>query len=154
MIDLWEATTTAGRAEETPVQPAVPRSSYFRQSRQAKECGSIKYMMFVVVDPDAAAEAEPSADDLTIEQWLAEVESRGKRVTGDALRPASEGVTVRVSQGQVLVTDGPFCETKEWIAGFDILDCENLDEAIAIAARHLQANGGKLEIRLFWTDEG
>jgi len=94
----------------------------------------MKYMMFVVVDPAAAAEAEPSQEDLTIEQWLAEVESRGQRVTGDALRPASEAVTVQVSRGQVLVTDGPFCETKEWIAGFDILDCENLDEAIAIAA--------------------
>jgi hypothetical protein len=113
----------------------------------------MRYMMFVVVDPDAAAEAEPSQDDLTIEQWLAEVGDRGKRVTGDALRPASEAVTVRVSHGQVLVTDGPFCETKEWIAGFDILDCENLDEAIAIAARHPQANGGKLELRPFWTDE-
>ena len=101
----------------------------------------MKYMMFVVVGPDAAAEAEPSQDDLTIEQWLAKVESQGERVTGGALRPVSEAVTVRVSRGQVLVTDGPFCETKEWIAGFDILDCENLDEAIAIAARHPQANG-------------
>ena len=113
----------------------------------------MKYMMFVVADPAAAAEAEPSKDDLTIEQWLEEVDSRGKRVTGDALRPASEAVTVRVSHGQVLVTDGPFAETKEWIAGFDILDCQNLDEAIAIAARHPQANGGKLELRRFWTDE-
>ena len=113
----------------------------------------MKYMMFVVVDPDAAAEADPSQDDLTIERWLAEVEDRGKRVTGDALRPVSEAVTVRVSRGQVLVTDGPFCETKEWIAGFDILECDNLDEAIAIAARHPQANGGKLELCLFWTDE-
>jgi hypothetical protein len=42
----------------------------------------MKYMMFVVADPDAAAEAEPSADDLTIEQWLADVDGRGKRVTG------------------------------------------------------------------------
>jgi hypothetical protein len=110
-------------------------------------------MMFVVVDPTAAAEAEPSKDDLTIEQWLEEVDSRGKRVTGDALRPVSEAVTVRVSRGQVLVTDGPFVETKEWIAGFDILECENLDEAIAIAARHPQANGGKLELRPFWTEQ-
>jgi hypothetical protein len=43
----------------------------------------------------------------------------------------------------------PLSETKEWIAGFDILECENLDEAIAIAARHPQANGGKLELRPF-----
>jgi hypothetical protein len=113
----------------------------------------MKYMMFVVADPDAAAEAEPSPDDLTIEQWLEEVERRGKRVTGDALRPVTAAVTVRVSRGQLLVTDGPFVETKEWIAGFDILDCEDLDEAIAIAARHPQANGGKLELRPFWTGE-
>jgi len=113
----------------------------------------MKYMMFVVVSPDAAAEAEPSENDLTIEQWLAEVEARGTRVTGAALRPAAEAITVRVSQGEVLVTDGPFMESKEWIAGFDILDCENLDEAIAIAARHPQASGGKLELRRFWSDE-
>jgi hypothetical protein len=113
----------------------------------------MKFMMFVVADPAAAAEAEPSADDLTIDQWVADVDGRGKRITGDALRPVSEATTVRVSHGKVLVTDGPFTETKEWIAGFDILDCDDLDEAIEIAARHPQANGGKLELRPFWTDE-
>jgi hypothetical protein len=113
----------------------------------------MKYMMFVVADPDAEAQAEPLADELTIEQWLAEVEGSGKRIIGDALRPVSEAKTVRVSGGQVIVTDGPFAESKEWIAGFDVLECENLDEAIAIAARHPQANGGKLELRPFWTDD-
>jgi hypothetical protein len=113
----------------------------------------MKFMMFVVADPAATAEATPSDDDLTIEQWLADVDGRGKRITGNALRPVSEAVTVRMSQGRVLVTDGPFSETKEWIAGFDILECDDLDEAIAIAARHPQANGGKLELRPFWTGE-
>jgi hypothetical protein len=113
----------------------------------------MKYMMFVVVDPAAAAEAEPSDDDLTIEQWLDDVDGRGKRLTGDRLRPVSDATTVRVSRGQTLVTDGPFTESKEWIAGFDILECDNLDEAIEIAARHPQSNGGKLELRPFWTDE-
>ena len=112
----------------------------------------MKYMMFVVADPDAA-EADLPPDELTIEEWLAEVNGRGKRITGDALRPPGEATTVRLSKGQVLVTDGPFIESKEWIAGFDILDCDNLDEAIEIAARHPQANGGKLELRPFWTDE-
>jgi hypothetical protein len=121
--------------------------------RHLTRSNQMKYMMFVVVDPAAAAEAEPSADDLTIDQWVADVDGRGKRITGDALRPVSEATTVRVSRGKVLVTDGPFTETKEWIAGFDILECDDLDEAIAIAARHPQANGGKLELRPFWTDE-
>ena len=84
----------------------------------------MKYMMLVIADPEAAAEAEPRA-----------------------------ATTVQVSRGQLLVSDGPFVESKEWICGFDILECDDLDEAIAIAARHPQANGGKLELRPFWTDE-
>lgn len=113
----------------------------------------MKYMMFVVADPDAAAEAQPSPNDVTIDEWLADVDGRGKRLTGDRLRPVSDATTVRVSRGELLVTDGPFTESKEWIAGFDILECDDLDEAIAIAARHPQANGGKIELRPFWVDE-
>jgi hypothetical protein len=109
----------------------------------------MKYMMFVVADPAAAAEAEPSENDISIDQWLAEDE--GKRITGDRLRGVADATTVRVSRGEVLVTDGPFTESKEWIAGFDILECDDLDEAIEIASRHPQANGGKLELRPFWT---
>jgi len=108
----------------------------------------MRYMMFVVADPVAAAGADPDADELTIEQWLDHAGER--RVVGDRLRPVSDATTVRVSNGQVLVTDGPFTESKEWIAGFDILECDDLDEAIEIAAKHPQANGGKLELRPFW----
>jgi len=111
----------------------------------------MKYMMFVVADPTAAAEAEQSPDDISIDEWLAEVE--GKRITGDALRGIGDATTVRVSKGEVLVTDGPFTESKEWICGFDIIECEDLDEAIKIASRHPQANGGKLELRPFWTPD-
>lgn len=113
----------------------------------------MKYMMLVIADPEAAAEAEPRAEDWTIEQWLDDVARRGKRIIGSQLRPTSDATTVQVSRGQVLVSDGPFVESKEWICGFDILECDDLDEAIAIAARHPQANGGKLELRPFWTDE-
>ena len=113
----------------------------------------MKYMMFVVADPAAAAEAEPYDGELGIEEWVEDVDGRGKRVTGDRLRGIDDATTVRVSKGEVLVTDGPFTESKEWIAGFDILECADLDEAIAIAAKHPQANGGKLELRPFWTDE-
>jgi hypothetical protein len=108
----------------------------------------MKYMMFVVVDPDA--EATPREEDITIEEWLDDVETHGTRVTGDRLRPPNDATTVRISKGEVLVTDGPFTESKEWIAGFDILDCNDLDEAIEIATRHPQANGGKIELRPFW----
>jgi hypothetical protein len=108
---------------------------------------SMKYMMFVATDlePDAGSE---SPEDLTT--WFADVNGRGKYVTGDRLRPVEDATTVRVRGGDLLVTDGPFTESREWIAGFDILDCEDLDEAIEIASKHPMARFGRLELRPFW----
>ena len=113
----------------------------------------MKYMMFVITGPDGEMRVEPNPDGPTIEEWVADVDGRGKRVTGNVLRPVSDATTVSVSGGQVLVSDGPFVESKDWICGFDILECDDLDEAIAIAARHPMAYGGKIEVRPFWTDE-
>ena len=81
----------------------------------------MKYMMFVATDSDPDAGSE-SPDDLTT--WFADVNGRGKHVTGDRLRPVEDATTVRVRAGELLITDGPFTESREWIAGFDILDCE------------------------------
>ena len=51
------------------------------------------------------------------------------------------------------MTDGPFTESKEWIVGIDILDCDNMDEAIEIASKHPVALAGRIELRPFWQDE-
>jgi hypothetical protein len=112
----------------------------------------MKYMMFVAsdTDPDRDEDAAPDIND-----WLADVEGRGKRVTGDRLRPVDDATTIRVRSGELLVTDGPYTEAKEWILGFDILDCEDLDEAIEIASKHPVAHSGRIELRPFWPiDEG
>ena len=77
-------------------------------------------------------------------------DASGARVMGDALRPIADATTVRKRGGKVLVTDGPFAETREWIAGFDILECADLDEAIEIASQHPMARFGRLELRPFW----
>jgi hypothetical protein len=60
-----------------------------------------------------------------------------------------QAITVRKRNGRVLKTDGPFAETKEWIAGFDVIECASLDEAIEVAAKHPMARFGKIEIRPF-----
>jgi hypothetical protein len=52
-----------------------------------------------------------------------------------------------------MVTDGPFAETKEQIAGFDVLECADLDEALEVAAKHPMAKFGMLELRPFWDPE-
>ena len=107
----------------------------------------MKYLMFVATDPDA----EPyDADADNAEEWVAKHEAAGKRLTGNRLRPVEDATTVRRRDGRVLVTDGPFAESREWIAGFDVLECEDLDEAIAIAAEHPMARFGRLELRPFW----
>jgi hypothetical protein len=107
----------------------------------------MKYMMFVATDtaPDTSTDPEPD-----IEEWVDDLDSRGKRLLGDRLRPVADATTVRVRSGEVLVTDGPFTESKECIVGFDILECDGLDEAIEIAARHPMARNGRLELRPFW----
>jgi hypothetical protein len=110
----------------------------------------MKYMMFVATDPEPDTAPEPRPD---IEEWIADAEGRGKRLTGHRLRPVEDATTVRVRSGELLVTDGPFTESKEWIVGFDVLDCTDLDEAIEIASKHPVARFGRLELRPFWPDE-
>lgn len=105
----------------------------------------MKYLMFVETDPDGEHDAEGD-----VEAWADDVDSRGKRLLGDRVRPAADATTVRVRKGQVLVTDGPFVESKDWIVGFDVLDCVDLDEAIEIASRHPMARAGRLQLRPFW----
>ena len=65
------------------------------------------------------------------------------------LGPAAAATTVRVRGGELLVSDGPFAETKEVIVGFDILECADLDEAIEVARAHPMAWTGRLELRPF-----
>ncbi len=107
----------------------------------------MRYMMFVATDP----EAEPFVpEDDDIGEWVADLESRGVRVFGERLRPVEDATLVRVRGGELLVTDGPFTESKEWIAGFDVLECRDLDEAIDVAKRHPMARFGRIELRPMW----
>jgi hypothetical protein len=107
----------------------------------------MQFMMFVATDPDADP-YDPQLDD--VEAWVEEVNASGARLQGDRLRPVEDATLVRVRGDELIVTDGPFAETREWIAGYDLLECENLDEAIAIAAKHPMARFGRLELRPIW----
>ena len=113
----------------------------------------MKYVMFVCADEGVVLSPE---DEATIgpgtQAWVDEMEQRGVRLLGQRLSSISDATVVRVREGELLVADGPFAETKEQIAGFDILDCADLDEAIEIAAKDLMARFGTLEeVRPFWS---
>ena len=107
----------------------------------------MRYVMFICGD-----EAVPAGVDLTdaTEAWVAEMEGRGVRLTGDRLRPVADTTTVRVRDGDVLVTDGPFAEGTEVIGGFDLLECADLDEALEVAGKHPSAAYGGIELRPVW----
>ena len=110
----------------------------------------MRYFMFVCVDP-AGEPYEPKEDN--IESWVSEMDKTGVRVMGNRLVEADKAVTVRKRKGKVLKTDGPFSETKEWVAGFDILECASLEQAVEVAAKHPMARFGRIEVRAFWPDQ-
>jgi hypothetical protein len=106
----------------------------------------VKYMMFVCVDGEPDTDPTPEPD---IEEWVATNDANGRRKQGHVLAPASAATTVRVRDGRLLVSDGPFAETKELIVGYDLIECADLDEAIEVARTHPMARGGRIEIRPF-----
>jgi hypothetical protein len=95
---------------------------------------------------------EVSPEERSAVPWLEEVQRRGVRRDGSRLRPVSDATTVRLQDGEVVLSDGPFAETKEQIAGFDVIECEDLDEAIEVAAKHPVARYGSIEVRPFWEE--
>jgi hypothetical protein len=69
---------------------------------------------------------------------------------GERLRMTSDATTVRVRNGETLTTDGPFAETKEQLAGYFLVDCKDLDDAIDVASRIPGALTGSVEVRPIW----
>ncbi len=90
---------------------------------------------------------DPAEDNIA--EWVDDLIARGISEYGERLRPGQDATTVRVRDGRVLVTEGPYTEAKEWVGGFDIIDCADLDEAIEIASRHPAARSGTAEVRPF-----
>lgn len=109
----------------------------------------MKYMLLVCGDDTADASGMAP-----VEPWVEDLGDRRVRLHGRRLALPEWAVTVRVRDGEVLRSDGPFAETKEYVAGFDILECGSLEEAIEAAARHPVATVGAMEVRPFWEDEG
>ncbi len=81
------------------------------------------------------------------EAWDKEMTERGILVGGGALDWPNTTKTLRVRGGEVLVTDGPFTETKEQIAGYGVLECKDIDEALEVSSRHPTGKYGTFELR-------
>jgi hypothetical protein len=94
----------------------------------------------------------PDDVETELEAWVDEMVGRGIELDGARLHTQADATTVRVRDGKAEVTDGPFAETKEQVAGYDVLECEDLDTAIAVASAHPTLHVGAIEVRPF--DEG
>jgi hypothetical protein len=115
----------------------------------------VRYLLIHCPDNDAPAHASlPSDLEASLNAWLDETIGRGINLGGAKLQAASEGRCVRVRDGQVLVSDGPFAETKEQVAGYDVIECADLREAVDVARRHPTAVLGAIEIRPLARDGG
>ena len=102
----------------------------------------MKYLLMIAGDESAAAHADDGCGG-----WSEEMEARGVVTGGAGLRPPTEATTVRIRDNELLLTDGPFAETKEQIGGFVLIDCADLDEAVAWAAKVPDAAYTQVEVR-------
>src|SRR5258705_9073198 len=75
------------------------------------------------------------------------IKKSGKYIAGEALQPTKTATTVRVRQGKISTTDGPFAETKEQLGGFYMINATDLNEAIQLASRIPSARSGSVEVR-------
>jgi len=107
----------------------------------------MKYMLLVYMNEQAMSEAEREQCYAESTQLAQELHVKGQYVAAAPLHPISTATSVRVREGKRLVTDGPFAETREQLGGFYIIDAQNLDEALAVAARIPPARKGTIEIR-------
>lgn len=114
-------------------------ASYVSWSSPAGPWSSRSEMRYVLMMCDDESVVTSPAElevDPVHQRWLAEVQRRGLFISGVQLRPVVDATTVRVRDGETMVTDGPFAETKDVVGGFAVIDCADLDEGIEVAALH------------------
>lgn len=107
----------------------------------------------LICTPVGGEELSPEeiADDPRFTSYIEEVRGRDLMRGGARLRPSTDATTVRVQGDEVLLSDGPFVESKEYVVGIDIIEVADLDEAISLASRHPAAlGGGSVEVRPVW----
>jgi hypothetical protein len=110
----------------------------------------MKYMLLVHHDEEAFSKfSEATQQEMLTEsiQLTHQLHANGQYLHASPLQPTSTAMTVRVREGKPFVTDGPFVETREQLAGYFLIEAKNRDEAIAIASRIPGARMGTVEVR-------
>ncbi|MFO0816000.1 MAG: YciI family protein [Gemmatales bacterium] len=109
-----------------------------------------RYMLISYDNEQYWNEAGPAALDAAkaeAARLTHELSARGQFITASPLHPTSTATSVRIREGKRLVTDGPFAETREFLGGFYLIHARDMNDAIAVAARHSGAPVGTVEVR-------
>jgi hypothetical protein len=113
--------------------------------------------LLLIYESESARASRTEADNHAMfaeyNAFTASIKSAGKMIAGDALQPVETATTLRIRDGKTLMTDGPFAETKEQLGGYYLVEANDLDDALSIAARIPAAKTGSIEVRsiVVWT---
>jgi len=110
--------------------------------------------LLLIYDPEKAWAEMPEAErNKLFTEYMTftnDIKTSGHYRAGDALQPTHTATTVRVRDGKMSTTDGPFAETKEQLGGFFLIEAKDLNDAIQVAARIPSAKWGSIEVRPVW----
>lgn len=107
----------------------------------------MKYLCLVYSEEDRLHSLPDSPEDSECQRYADSIAQSGRMLAAEALEPVHTATTVRVRGGEVAITDGPFAETKEQLAGFYLVEARDLNEAIRVAAGIPAARVGSVEVR-------
>src|SRR5450432_1816507 len=111
----------------------------------------MRYALLICSDENAVLSPEGQQERFAgFTSFQDEMAARGVLAGSERLRPTTSATTVRVRDGNLVIADGPFAETKEQIGGFYLIDCKDLDEAIEVASKNPCARYGTIEVRPVW----
>jgi hypothetical protein len=113
----------------------------------------MQYLLLIATDEsadEALSPAESEARTAEYGAWVAQCAERGALRGGERLRPTADATTVRLRDGEVVTVDGPFAETKEQIAGYFVIEVDDLDQAVQAASMLPGAKTGSVEVRPIW----
>jgi transposase len=119
------------------------------QLSQRHRRSPMQYLLIISHDAGFASSEALVADILA---WIERMQARGIRCHGAPLRPPSDAVTLRVREGQLQITPGPYSDSREQMCAYELLDCASQEEALAAAAEHPMARVATIELRPVWTE--
>jgi hypothetical protein len=120
------------------------------ERRRAEKEDRMKYLLLIYADEhafEAMSEEERREVYAAYDELMKDLSEKGQSLAGDELQPTSTATTVQVRDGERLITDGPYAETKEQLGGYFLIDVDDHDAAIDIAARIPSVHSGSIEVR-------